>query len=61
LRPTGTPACFAARSDLLDAHAADRAGNHQLLDLLGALEDVEVVLDPSGTSLTWGYASDKCC
>jgi hypothetical protein len=31
--------------ELLDAQAGDRPGDHELLDLLGALEDVEGLPD----------------
>jgi hypothetical protein len=39
-----------ARSWLLDPQAADRPGDHELLDLLGALEDVVGLLNPFGSS-----------
>ena len=45
---------------LLDAQAADRPGDHELLDLLGALEDVVGLLNAfggSGYGQTLGFSS----
>ena len=54
--PSGLFRCRSGRSGahhrfgsrLLDAQAGDGPADHELLDLLGALEDVEGVLEPFG-------------
>ncbi|MGZ4785866.1 MAG: hypothetical protein ACXV5S_09345 [Acidimicrobiales bacterium] len=46
---------------LLDSQAGDGPGDHELLDLLGALEDVEGLLEQSAecqiVSLTCGFSA----
>jgi hypothetical protein len=46
--PHGTCRPVPPRSGLFDAQAADRPGDDELLDLLGALENVVAVQTPVG-------------